>query len=118
MSVCSPRYSASLVVVAELYHYVVVRSDLPRGLQAANVVHAAGESSPGNLPEGTHAICLTVPSEMALREVSSRLTAAGLAHVPIIETDAPYAGALMAVGCVPAQKEVLRRVLSALPLLR
>jgi len=95
-----------------------VRSDLPRGIQAANIVHGAGESSPGNLPSGTHAVCLTVPSEEALHEVADRLGAAGIPFVSIIEVDAPYCDQLMAIGCVPAGKEVLKRCLSALPLLR
>ena len=96
----------------------MVRSDLPRGLQAANIIHAAGESSPGNLAHGTHAVCLTVPNEAALVEVADRLGAAGVPFVSIIESDAPYTDSLMAIGCVPAGKEVLKRCLSALPLLR
>jgi hypothetical protein len=97
---------------------VVVRADLTRGIQAANIVHAAGESSPGNLPSGTHAVCLTVPDEGALRAVADRLASAGVPFVSIVETDPPYHGSLMAIGCVPAGKEVLRRHLSSLPLLR
>lgn len=97
---------------------MVVRSDIPRGIQAANIVHAAGESSPGNLPPGVHAVCLTVPNEHALLEVADKLGAAGVRFVSIVETDAPYTDSLMAIGCAPAAKEVLRRCLSALPLLR
>lgn len=97
---------------------MVVRSDLSRGIQAANIVHAAGESSPGNLPSGTHAVCLTVPTEDALRAVADRLAEYAVAFVSIVETEGPHAGHLMAIGCVPAGKEVLRRHLSALPLLR
>jgi hypothetical protein len=118
MRACSPRYSASPVLVSDLFHYVVVRSDLPRGIQAANIIHAAGESSPGNLHSGTHAVCLTVPSEEALREVADRLGAAQIPFVSIVEVDAPYTKQLMAIGCVPAGKEALKRCLSALPLLR
>lgn len=95
-----------------------MRTDLPRGIQAASLVHAAGESSPGNLPEGTYAVALGVPSELALQAVAARLTRAGVPFVPITEPDAPYAGALMAVGVVPARKEVLRRHLSDLPLVK
>lgn len=81
-------------------------------------MHAAGESSPGNLPSGTHAIVLVVPDEMALRGVAVRLARAGIEFVRIEEPDAPYDGALMALGVVPGRKEVLRRSLSSLPLLR
>lgn len=95
-----------------------MRSDLPRGIQAAQLVHAAGESSPGDLPEGTHAVVLAVPDELALHRVAKRLEAAGIEFVRINEPDAPYAGALMSIGVRPARKEVVRRALSSLPLLR
>jgi peptidyl-tRNA hydrolase len=100
------------------HHYVIVRADLPRGMQAAQLVHAAGESSPGDLAEGTHAVVLTARNEAELVELERRLDLAGVAHVAIREPDAPYNGQLMAIGCVPARKEVLRRHLSSLPLLR
>jgi hypothetical protein len=101
-----------------LHHYVVTRADLPRGIQAANLVHAAGESSPGGLPNGTHAVVLVVPDESALRAVSYRLELAGVRFVPIVEDDHPFEGQLMALGIVPAQKEEVRRFVSSLPLLR
>lgn len=81
-------------------------------------MHAAGESSPGNLPEGTHAIVLAVPGELELESVATRLKAAGIQFVRIEEPDAPFNGALMALGLRPARKEVLRRALSSLPLLK
>lgn len=113
---CPPRYNASSV--EPVFHYVVVRADLPRGIQAANIIHASGESSPGNLSPGTHAVCLVVPDEQALRGVATKLEAHACRFAPIVETDAPFDGQLMAIGCVPAGKEVLKRALSALPLLR
>ncbi len=102
---------------------MVVRADLPRGLQTAQVVHAAGESGsragPAPFAGGhVHAVCLTVPGEDALRAVAARLDAAGALYVSVVESDAPYEGQLMALGCMPAPKEVMRRCLSALPLLR
>lgn len=101
-----------------LYHYVIVRRDLPCGVQAAQIVHAAGESSPGNLPSGTNAVVLAVSTEVELQEVARRLGLAGIRHACIYEPDAPYRGALMAIGCTPARKEGLRKLLSSLPLLR
>lgn len=95
-----------------------MRADLPRGIQAANIVHAAGESSPGGLPSGTHAVVLTVPDELTLQRVAAKLAGAGVAFVRIEEPDAPWDGALMALGLVPARKEDVRRLLSSLPLLR
>lgn len=96
----------------------MVRADLPRGLQAAQIVHAAGESSPGNLVEGTHAVVLTVPDEAALLALSTRMRVSGVVHVVIVESDAPYEGQAMALGFRPNRKEVIRRHLSSLPLLR
>jgi hypothetical protein len=81
-------------------------------------VHAAGESSPGDLEENTYAIVLAVPDEAALAREAARLERAGVAFVPIAEPDAPFHGALMALGLRPARKEVLRKHLSCLPLLR
>lgn len=101
-----------------------MRRDLPRGVQAAQIAHAAGESSPGNLPSGTHVVVLAARDEAALVALSARLQLAGAAHVRIIEPDAPYGagdgvnGQLMALGLVPGRKELLRRTLSQLPLLR
>ena len=101
-----------------LYHYVIVRADLSRGLQAANVVHAAGESSPGNLPEGVRAVCLTTPDEDALKEVADLLARNGVRVRLVVETEGKHAGQLMAVGCRPARREEIRRHVSSLPLLR
>jgi hypothetical protein len=137
---------------------VILRRDLPHGLQVAQAIHAAGESSPGNLADGTYAIALAVADEPALLREAERLRARGfermeptkalpaarprtlwerccdavrrfaralglvqrpaeverLAFVPIHEPDPPYHGALMAIGILPARREVLRRHLSSL----
>ncbi len=95
-----------------------MRSDLPLGFLAAQVVHAAGESSPGNLPHATNAVVLAVPDESTLREYQARLERAGVPHVPIHEPDAPWNGQLTAIGLVPvADRAPLRPLLSSLPLL-
>ena len=96
---------------------MIVRLDLPRGLQAAQIVHAAGESAHG-VTDTTHAVVLTVPHEQALEAVHKRLVSAGIPHAAIREPDAPWCGQLMALGIEPARKEVVRRVTSSLPLLR
>lgn len=95
-----------------------MRRDLSPGLQAANLVHAAGESSPGDLPSTTSAVALTCPDEASLRELGRRLSASGVRHRAIIESEGPHAGQLMAIGVEPGRKEALRRHLSMLPLLR
>ncbi len=97
---------------------MIVRKDLPRGLQSAMLVHAAGESSPGNLPHDTHAIVLAVPDEPALVALAERLAKRGVAHVTIREPDAPWNDALMSIGLMPARREDLKRHLSSLPLLK
>lgn len=96
----------------------MVRADLPRGLQAAQIIHAAGESSPGNIPAGTHAVCLCVPNEAGLAELETRLRHAGVQHTTIVESDAPYSGQRTAIGFPPSGKEVLRRFLSSLACLK
>lgn len=101
-----------------LTHYVIVRTDLPIGVVAAQIAHAAGESSPGNLAEGTHAIVLGVPDEQALRDLATRVAAAGLRFTPIFEPDAPYYGQYMAIGLAPVPRSVGRKVLSSLPLFK
>lgn len=101
-----------------LHHYIICRRDLPLGLLGANIAHAAGESSPGNLPEGTHAYILMTPDEAGLLVLEKRLKLAGLRFKAIREPDAPWNNALMAIGIEPGRKEELRRHLSHLPLLK
>ena len=101
-----------------LTHYILVRSDLPVGFLAAQVTHAAGESSPGNLPHSTNAVVLAVPDEATLREYHARLERAGVAHVIIHEPDPPWLGQMTAIGLVPiADRRALKPLLSSLPLL-
>lgn len=95
-----------------------MRADLTRGIQAAQIAHAAGESSPGDLPSGTHVVVLTCRDEPELAELARRLTLRGARHVQIYEPDAPHNGALMAIGLTPGRKEDIRQHVSALPLLR
>lgn len=97
---------------------MIVRRDLSLGILAANLVHAAGESSPGDLPDGTYAVVLGVPDEQALRAVCARLRLAQVQYRRVVETEGPHAGQLMALGLVPRRKEDVRRFVSSLPLLR
>lgn len=95
-----------------------MRSDLPRGVQAAQLVHAAGESSPGNLPQGTCAVVLTVPNETKLIELEFKLRLAGILLRMIREPDAPWNGQAMAIGICPIIKDKVKKYLSNLPLLK
>lgn len=82
------------------------------------IVHAAGESSPGNLPEDTYAVVLAAWDELHIALIADALEARGVALTRVRETEPPYSGALMALGLAPARKETLRRHVSQLPLLR
>lgn len=106
-----------------------MRADLPPGLVAAQVCHAAGQSA--RLAQGAqadlqhaHAVILAAPSEDALRALAGRLERAGLAFSAVVEDDAEpaqlnqYRGQMMAIGLAPAPREALRRPLSSLPLYR
>lgn len=98
---------------------MIIRADLPLGVQIAQTIHAAGESSPGNLPEDTRAVALSVPDEATLLALEARLHAAGISFRAIREPDPPWNGALMAIGLVPVQRTPnLRQVLGRLPLVR
>ena len=94
-----------------------MRNDLPRGLLAAQCVHAAGESSPGNLSPGTHAVVLGTDSE-GLHKLRERLEQADVPHHAIIENDPPYTDQLLAIGICPAEKGEIYKHVSSLPLLR
>jgi hypothetical protein len=88
-------------------------------VQVAQTIHAAGESSPGNLPNNTYAVALGVSDELELLALEDVLLREGVAHHSIREPDAPYNGALMAIGLVPQERSLtLRKLLGGLRLLR
>lgn len=99
-------------------HYCIVRQDLPIGVLAAQLVHAAGESSTGDLKEGTYAVVLAASNELELKSIRKLLFARGVDHVAIHEPDPPYHGQLMAIGVVPKKKSQVYPHLSSIPLLR
>lgn len=100
----------------------MVRRDLPPGTAAAQIVHAAGESAAahGPLAEGTHAVVLEVDGPETLAQLLARLRARRQPVRAICEPDAPYHGALMALGLPPAPRQDLPglRALSGLHLYR
>lgn len=104
-----------------LRHYIIVRADLPVGLQIAQTVHAAGESATPKPEPGTHAVALHARDEAHLREIAARLTAAGIGHhlVEECDDDDDYPGQLMSIGLHPTtERERVAKVLSSLPLAR
>lgn len=110
---------SSPVQPATLKHVCIVRCDLPRGVLAAQLIHAAGESAPGSLPSGTHAVALGAEDESSLEKLERRLIKLGVPHHAIREPDSPWCGALMAIGVVPmAQNKNLRKATGSLRLLK
>lgn len=94
-------------------HYCVVRADLPFGAQAAQLIHATGQSLLEQHPRSTYAIALHVADEAELRALAQRLTEATIAHVLVIEEDPPYAGQAMAIGLLPTDRKRLKPYLSS-----
>ena len=93
-----------------------MRSDLPRGFQAAQVAHAAG--SFGLHPPETHVVVLSVPDERTLRDLSKRLDVAGVDHKLVVECDVPFDGQATCIGCgLVYDRRPVRKVVSNLPLL-
>ena len=97
--------------------YIVVRADLPIGMIAAQVAHAAGAGSERHPPD-VHVIVLAVANEEELRLISQRLLDSEIAQTLVVESDAPYTEQAMSLGCeLVCDREPLRRILSSLPLL-
>ena len=102
-----------------LTHYCVIRQDLPRGVLAAQLIHAAGESSRARLPPHTFAIALAARDEAHLESIEAALRRLDIPHCAIREPDPPWNGALMAIGIVPvADRGVVKPITGSLKLLR
>lgn len=91
---------------------------MPFGTICAQLVHASGESSPGNLPDGTYALVLEAKDEGQLLSIQSELLGLDIPHKLIREPDAPFFGAATAIGIVPMLRSNLPKFLRKLPLLR
>jgi peptidyl-tRNA hydrolase len=98
-------------------HYIIVRSDLSRGVLAAQVTHAAGESANDRVKPGTYAVVLGATADQ-LAELELQLAAVGVRFSAIRESDPPHQGELLALGIEPQRKSLVRRHVSSLPLLR
>jgi len=102
----------------QLTHYCLIREDLPVGAIGAQLVHAAGESSPGDLPDGTVAVVLAARGVAHLEHLERKLVRLEIPHRAIREPDAPYNGELMAIGIRPVDdRELVKPVTSGLRLL-
>lgn len=100
--------AAVLQPAEPLYHYVLVRSDAPVGVQIAQAIHA-GE----NEPPGTHVVALHA-TEQQLLELEIQLRSIGYSFKAVREPDPPWNGQLMAIGIAsqlrtPQLKKLLSR---------
>lgn len=100
-----------------LTHYILVRRDLPLGVLAAMITHAAGESAVyyQNPEDGrfrnARAVVLEAKNEDALYTASGLFMKHGIAQVQIVESGAVYNGQLMAIGLVPIESETVEAVM-------
>lgn len=106
-----------------MIHYCIVRGDLPPGVLAAQLTHAAGESfyafadfDTSSDVSGTIAVVLEVPDETALIALEATLKRDDVYHVTIREPDAPWNGQLMAIGVMPGSRDFLAPYFEGLPL--
>ena len=67
------------------------------------------------VPVGTFAVVLSARADQ-MEPLSARLTAAGVAHARIVETDGEWTGQLVAIGARPGLRSALRRNFSSFPL--
>lgn len=90
-----------------LHQYVVLHKSLLRaaGAACAQTLHAATESL-RRLPvdTDTHAAILVAETSADLERLSETLRGAGIHHALILEPDAPYHGAAVALGVEPRVK--------------
>lgn len=104
-----------------MVHHIIVRADVPVGVQTAQAVHAAGESASPRPQPGCIAVALHAKDESHLRDIAQRLYDAGIAHHCVFECedDDQYPGQLMSIGVYPTRdRATVRKVLSSLPLVR
>lgn len=87
------------------------------GTLCAQITHAAGESSPGNLSEGTHAVVLAA-DQAKLLALERKLIEANIPHRAIREPDLPWDNQLMSIGICPTFKHLIKKFVSNFPLLR
>lgn len=88
------------------------------GHLAAQITHAAGESSPGNLPKDTFAVVLAVENEAILLELHEKLVFYNIDHVLIREPDPPFNGGATAIGVKPDLRENIGKYFKKFKLLK
>jgi len=87
-------------------------------LQAANIVHASGESSP-RVPSGCIAVALHADGAAHVACLAARLEEHDIHHVVVVEGEGRYRGQRMAIGIEPTEdRDLVRKVVGALPLVK
>ncbi|HVI40685.1 MAG TPA: hypothetical protein VM577_08495, partial [Anaerovoracaceae bacterium] len=113
-----------LYSMSNLVHYIVVRRDLPLGVCAAMITHAAGESGALYMDpydgrfRGATAVVLEAKNEGILKADAAYFRNNGIRHVEVHESGGPYHGQLMAIGLVPDDREILAPKLSTFQTLK
>lgn len=91
-------------------HYIFVRRDLPIGVIASMVTHAAGESAAlyeyhyGRF-DGATAVVLEAKNEDHLFDIRDYLEDHNIDHMEVCETGGPYNDQFMAIGLIPLDND-------------
>ena len=87
-------------------------------MQAAQIIHAAGESAKDKIKPGTYAVALHAQDEDHLEQIAEYLADNCVRFTPIVESSAPYSGQLMALGLKPNPRNSIAMYVSQLPLVK
>jgi hypothetical protein len=103
-----------------MIHYILVREDLPVGVAAAMISHAAAnsafESSMRDWEDMT-TVVLGIPNERFLSDAAVRLGLERGNEVTLFyESDGPYSGQFMSLGVWPDDDAVLKPIMTGYPL--
>jgi len=96
-----------------LVHYIFVRRDLPIGIIASQITHAAGESAAlyqdvyGKRFPGATAVVLEAKDELGLQKIRDHLKSLDIQYLEVHESEGIYHGQFMAIGIVPTEREFL-----------
>lgn len=107
-----------------IVHYIFVRKDIPLGVLAAMITHAAGES--GALYEdnydgrfrGATAVVLEARDQYHLDMIEKYLQSKNIQYVAVHESGGEFHGQFMAIGVVPGERETLSNYFSTFGLLK
>lgn len=102
-----------------LHHYCIIRNDLPLGVFAAQLLHAAAESNPKNVH--ANAVVLYSKNLEHLNEIERKLIDSKIDHTAIKEPGNGWNNQLMAIGIFPCARDEnlkLRQIVAGLNLVK